>query len=69
MSKKKSIEQKYYKVRVRCFNCSRWLVLEIPMGTKLLVYLKNNTCENCGCAFVKNLADWKRISIISESGF
>jgi len=55
------IEQKYYKVRISCVNCFKWLTLEIPMGTKLIFFLKNNTCENCGCTFVKNLGEFKMI--------
>jgi hypothetical protein len=71
MKKVVKFDQKYYKVRVRCINCLKWVIIDIPMGTKLLLYLKSNTCENCGCTFCKNITEWKSIyrTTIAEAGF
>ena len=54
-------EEKTYAIDLHCINCRRWVRVQIPLGMKLLVYLKSNTCENCGCTFVKNITEFKLI--------
>jgi hypothetical protein len=63
---KKKIPEKYektYGVRLNCLNCRKWINVRIPLGVKLLYYLKTNTCENCGCMFCKNLSEFKLVFI------
>ena len=60
---------KIYKVKFQCPNCRMWIKLDVPLGKKLIDFLKKNTCENCGVTFIKNVADWKRVSpsVIAEA--
>jgi ribosomal protein S27AE len=57
-------EQKYYKVRIFCPNCAKWTSLDVPMGTRLILFLKNNTCENCGCIFIKTMKDYRELQFV-----
>jgi hypothetical protein len=61
MKKKKETSEKFYEVKLQCINCKKWKTIQIPLGMKLLIFLKNNTCENCGCTFVKNVTEYKLI--------
>jgi hypothetical protein len=62
--KNKSLEQKYYKVRINCPNCHKWMTIEVPMGTRLVLFLKQNTCMNCGCTFIKTMKDYRGLAVL-----
>ena len=45
----KENKMKTYKIFLKCNNCNRNMIYNIPKGTKILTFIKNTECKYCGC--------------------